>query len=182
MSVSTTGWPLWNASRHGPSWFWTWKSWSRFTSSFDAATNCSCPRWSASRRPTSEAPVISAVRSVTMCRNSIRSYSSTSVSATSTNTSASRRVEMLTISVAPLVRRGPAPSCAISLVETDSAGDDVPREILEVHVVGVGAGAHEGERLTEADAHLDHHHPLRLVQFRADLEHLVHARCHPTGR
>ena len=50
-SALTTGAPVRNASRQGPSWACSWNSSSSSAVSSEAAMNCSRPRWSASSRP-----------------------------------------------------------------------------------------------------------------------------------
>ena len=91
-SALVTTVPVVKQSWHGPSAACTWKSSRSRTSRVVAAMTLRRPRWSASSRPAADAVDSSTMRVVTIWRNSMMSNSSTSVSATSTKTSATRVV------------------------------------------------------------------------------------------
>jgi hypothetical protein len=125
--------------------------------------NCRLPCGSASSRPAAAEPTSSEARDVTIWRNSMRSNSSTRVSANSTNTSATRSAARV------LIVHFPPQSLGSSLValETERAGDDVASHLAQRTVIRIRVGPQPGQGVTQWDSELDHQHSLRLVEQEA---------------
>src|SRR5439155_9385027 len=100
-----------------------------------------------------------------MCRNSIRSNSSTRMLAISTKILASRSADTVVMTASQPSWCGLCRSWMVP-VQSQAARDDVAGHVGQGPVLGVGAGAHPREALCEADAQLDGEHvPTTLLSF-----------------
>src|SRR3954453_8759675 len=107
----------------------------------------------------------STARSVRVCRKSTTSNSSTSVSASSTNTSARRCSRVMLSSCASLLKRPDAIVRRSSRVvpEIRRAGHDVAGDVSDRALLGVGPGTEHDQRLGQTYSRLYRNDPGRLV-------------------